>query len=56
MSMMRIIGIEDKSNNIRRRKLSKLKNTEYPFTNIHNWPLQSFSQDYGIASHTTHGQ
>ena len=22
-------------------------------TDIHNWPLQSFSQDYGLASHTT---
>ena len=21
---------------------------------IHNWPLQPFSQDYGLASHTTH--
>ena len=21
---------------------------------IHNWPLQSFSPDYGLASHTTH--
>ena len=21
---------------------------------IHNWPLQSFSHDYGLASHTTH--
>ena len=23
-------------------------------TYIHNWPLQRFSQDYGLASHTTH--
>ena len=23
-------------------------------TYIHNWPLQLFSQDYGLASHTTH--
>ena len=23
-------------------------------TYIHNWPLQPFSQDYGLASHTTH--
>ena len=22
--------------------------------NIHNWTLQSFSQDYGLASQTTH--
>ena len=22
--------------------------------NIHNWPLQPFSQDYSLASHTTH--
>ena len=22
--------------------------------NIRNWPLQHFSQDYGLASHTTH--
>ena len=22
-------------------------------TYIHNWPLQSFSQDYGLASYTT---
>ena len=21
---------------------------------IHNWPLQHFSQDYSLASHTTH--
>ena len=21
---------------------------------MHNWPLQSFSQDYGLAFHTTH--
>ena len=21
---------------------------------IHNWPLQPFSQDYGLVSHTTH--
>ena len=21
---------------------------------IHNWPLQPFSQDYGLASHTTY--
>ena len=21
---------------------------------IHNWPLQHFSQDYGLAAHTTH--
>ena len=25
----------------------------YIHTNIHNWPLQPFSQDYGLASHTT---
>ena len=24
------------------------------FTYVHNWPLQSFSQDYGLGSHTTH--
>ena len=24
------------------------------YTYIHNWPLQPFSQDYGLASHTTH--
>ena len=24
------------------------------FTYIHNWPLQPFSQDFGLASHTTH--
>ena len=23
-------------------------------TYIHNWPLQPFSQDYGLVSHTTH--
>ena len=23
-------------------------------TYIHNWPLQPFSQDYGLASHSTH--
>ena len=23
--------------------------------NIHNWPLQPFSQDYSLASHTTNG-
>ena len=23
-------------------------------TYIHNWPLQPFSHDYGLASHTTH--
>ena len=23
-------------------------------TYIHNWPLQPFSQDYGLASHATH--
>ena len=23
-------------------------------TYIHNWPLQPFNQDYGLASHTTH--
>ena len=23
-------------------------------TYIHNWPLQPFSQDYGLAYHTTH--
>ena len=23
-------------------------------TYIHNWPLQSFSQDYSLASHSTH--
>ena len=23
-------------------------------TYIHNWPLQPFSQNYGLASHTTH--
>ena len=23
-------------------------------TYIHNWPLQPFSQDYGLASHTTY--
>ena len=26
----------------------------YHFTYIHNRPLQPFSQDYGLASHTTH--
>ena len=26
----------------------------YIHTYIHNWPLQSFSQDYGLDSHTTH--
>ena len=24
------------------------------YTYIHNWPLQPFSQDYGLVSHTTH--
>ena len=24
------------------------------YTYIHNWPLQPFSQDYGLASHTTY--
>ena len=23
-------------------------------TYIHNWPLQAFSQDYGLACHTTY--
>ena len=23
-------------------------------THTHNWPLQHFSQDYGLVSHTTH--
>ena len=31
------------------RKLASERHTD-----IHNWPLQSFSQDYGLASHTTH--
>ena len=26
----------------------------YIHTYIHNWPLQPISQDYGLASHTTH--
>ena len=26
----------------------------YYFTYMHNWPLQPFSQDYGLASHTIH--
>ena len=26
----------------------------YIHTYIHNWPLQSFSQDYGLVSHTAH--
>ena len=26
----------------------------YFITYIHNWPLQSFSRDYSLASHTTH--
>ena len=26
----------------------------YVHTYIYNWPLQFFSQDYGLASHTTH--
>ena len=26
----------------------------YIHTYIHNWPVQSFSQDYGLASHNTH--
>ena len=26
----------------------------YKFTYIHNWPLQPFSRDYGLAYHTTH--
>ena len=24
------------------------------YIRIHNWPLQTFSQDYGLASHTTY--
>ena len=28
--------------------------TFFATTYIHNWPLQHFSQDYGLASHTTH--
>ena len=27
---------------------------ELSHTYTHNWPLQPFSQDYGLASHTTH--
>ena len=27
---------------------------EHTHTYIDNWPLQSFSQYYGLASHTTH--
>ena len=30
------------------------QNYTYTHIHIHNWPLQSFSQDYGLASHTTH--
>ena len=29
-------------------------NISAKYTYIHNWPLQSFSQDYGLVSHTTH--
>ena len=28
--------------------------TSYIHTYIHNWPLQPFSQDYGLVSHTAH--
>ena len=33
-----------------------LKKTEYTYvhTYIHNWTLETFSQDYGLHSHTTH--
>ena len=30
------------------------ENKAWCLTCIHNWPLQPFSQDYGLASHTTH--
>ena len=30
------------------------KQFKYIHTYIHNWPLQLFGQDYGLASHTTH--
>ena len=31
-----------------------VETTYSPSRNIHNWPLQPFSQDYGLASHITH--
>ena len=39
--------------------LHRLKGSSMPFLNlqhtyVHIWPLQPFSQDYVLASHTTH--
>ena len=30
------------------------ENGHYQTTIHHNWPLQAFNKDYGLASHTTH--
>ena len=37
-------------------KMTKARETNCEIFNtyIHNWPLQPFSQDYGLASETTH--
>ena len=32
----------------------RLVSGKHNYTHIHNWPLQPFSQDYGLACHTTH--
>ena len=33
---------------------SRTNRCERKHTYIHNWPLEPFSQDYGLSSHTTH--
>ena len=39
---------------IRQIFVTAVKQCTHIHTYIHNWPLQPFSQDYGIVSHITH--
>ena len=38
----------------RHTRTNQKTTTVYPIIYIHNWSLQSFSQDYDLASHTTY--
>ena len=45
---------EAKSLNLTKKKTKMYENKNQVHTYIHNWPLQPFSQDYGLASQPTH--
>ena len=49
-----VVAVEQWNTNHIGKMLQWINRVGYRHTYIHNWPIQPFCQNYGLASHTTH--